>query len=432
MFACPSCATPVGASDRSCPACGSGLDIADSPTGTAPRPGAPVSSTPSPSPERTPSSGLRRPGGERFVPGTVLAGRYRITGLLGRGGMGEVYRADDLKLDQAVALKFLPHGLDADGGRLGRFYREVRVARQVSHPAVCRMYDVGEAEGHFFLSMELVDGENLASLLRRIGRLPPDKALDIARQLCAGPRRRAREGRPAPGPQARQPHARRPGERAHHGLRPGRPRRVAPRGGRAVGDPLLHVARAAAGTRGERPQRHLRARPRAVRAVHRPPRVPGQVAGRVRPQAPRRAADRALGPRGRPRPRGREGDPGLSREGAAPPPVLGARRLRDADRQRPARGGDRGGRDAVARARRGGGGGRGPASRGRLGPARRDPGRARARSPRRSRLPAGGAGPGRESRRPSSRTVRATSSAAWRRASPRSTTRGAFPWTGAT
>jgi serine/threonine-protein kinase len=125
-------------------------------------------------------------GGERFVPGTVLAGRYRIVGLIGRGGMGEVYRADDLKLEQPVALKFLPHGLDDDGARLARFYREVRVARQVSHPAVCRVYDVGEAEGHLFLSMELVDGENLASLLRRIGRLPPDKALDIARQLCAG------------------------------------------------------------------------------------------------------------------------------------------------------------------------------------------------------------------------------------------------------
>ena len=176
MFACPSCAAPVGPSDRSCPACGSGVDIAESPTGTAPRPGAPLSPTPSPGLERTPSGGARRPVGERFVPGTVLAGRYRITGLLGRGGMGEVYRADDLKLEQPVALKFLPHGLDADEERLARFYREVRVARQVSHPAVCRVYDVGEAEGHLFLSMEMVDGENLASLLRRIGRLPPDKA----------------------------------------------------------------------------------------------------------------------------------------------------------------------------------------------------------------------------------------------------------------
>jgi serine/threonine-protein kinase len=120
------------------------------------------------------------------VPGSILAGRYRIVGLIGRGGMGEVYRADDLKLEQPVALKFLPHGLDADEERLARFYREVRVARQVSHPAVCRVYDVADAEGHLFLSMELVDGENLASLLRRIGRLPTDKALDIARQLCGG------------------------------------------------------------------------------------------------------------------------------------------------------------------------------------------------------------------------------------------------------
>jgi serine/threonine-protein kinase len=116
----------------------------------------------------------------------VLAGRYRIVGLIGRGGMGEVYRADDLRLDQPVALKFLPSGVGADEDRLERFYREVRLARQVSHPAVCRVYDVAEADGHLFLSMELVDGENLASLMRRIGRLPADKALDIARQLCGG------------------------------------------------------------------------------------------------------------------------------------------------------------------------------------------------------------------------------------------------------
>jgi eukaryotic-like serine/threonine-protein kinase len=186
MLACPSCAAPLEASSRSCPACGSSFDISDSPTGTAPRPVTPLSPTPSPNRDLSPGGAARSTGGERFVPGTVLAGRYRIVGLIGRGGMGEVYRADDLKLEQPVALKFLPHGLDEDGARLARFYREVRVARQVSHPAVCRVYDVGEAEGHFFLSMELVDGENLASLLRRIGRLPPDKALDIARQLCAG------------------------------------------------------------------------------------------------------------------------------------------------------------------------------------------------------------------------------------------------------
>ncbi|HYB54170.1 MAG TPA: serine/threonine-protein kinase [Thermoanaerobaculia bacterium] len=121
-----------------------------------------------------------------FTPGTVLLERYRIIGLLGRGGMGEVYRADDLKLGQPVALKFLPTGLGRDPSRLERFYAEVRIARQVSHPNVCRVYDVGEVDGRNFLSMEFVDGEDLASLLKRIGRLPPDKALEIARELAAG------------------------------------------------------------------------------------------------------------------------------------------------------------------------------------------------------------------------------------------------------
>jgi serine/threonine protein kinase len=116
----------------------------------------------------------------------LLAGRYRIIALLGKGGMGEVYRADDLTLGQAVALKFLPEEAGRDEALLERFKNEVRIARRVSHPNVCRVYDVGEMDGHTFFTMEYVDGEDLASLLRRIGRLPEDKALDIARQLCAG------------------------------------------------------------------------------------------------------------------------------------------------------------------------------------------------------------------------------------------------------
>jgi len=116
----------------------------------------------------------------------MLAERYRIVGILGRGGMGEVYRADDLKLRQPVALKFLPVALTADPSRLDRFHHEVRVARQVSHPNVCRVYDIGEADGQHFISMEYVDGEDLASLLRRMGRPSQDKAIQIARQLCAG------------------------------------------------------------------------------------------------------------------------------------------------------------------------------------------------------------------------------------------------------
>jgi predicted Ser/Thr protein kinase len=122
----------------------------------------------------------------RFIPGDVVAGRYRIVGLLGRGGMGEVYRADDLKLAQPVALKFLAESLSSNGAALARFHREVSVARQISHRHVCRVYDIGEHAGMHFLSMEYVRGEELSSLLKRIGRLPLDKALETARQLCAG------------------------------------------------------------------------------------------------------------------------------------------------------------------------------------------------------------------------------------------------------
>jgi serine/threonine-protein kinase len=120
-----------------------------------------------------------------LAPGQIVAGRYRIVGLLGRGGMGEVYRADDLKLGTPVALKFLPRHVERDPAMLERFHAEVRTARQVSHPHVCRVYDISEVGGRHFLSMEYVDGEDLAGLLRRIGRLPPAKAIEIARQLCA-------------------------------------------------------------------------------------------------------------------------------------------------------------------------------------------------------------------------------------------------------
>ncbi len=121
-----------------------------------------------------------------FPPGTIFADRYRIVSPIGRGGMGLVYRADDLRLGQTVALKFLSRELSSDQTRLNFLYAEVRNARLISHPNICRVYDIGEHEGRTFLSMEYVDGEDLASLLKRIGRLPTQKALEISRELCAG------------------------------------------------------------------------------------------------------------------------------------------------------------------------------------------------------------------------------------------------------
>ena len=125
-------------------------------------------------------------GGERFAPGNMILDRYRIVGLIGRGGMGDVYRADDLTLGQPVALKFLSEKQAWSEELRKRFLEEVRLARDVSHPSICRVFDVGEVDGQIFLTMEYVDGEDLTSLLLRVGRLPSEKAIEIARQLCAG------------------------------------------------------------------------------------------------------------------------------------------------------------------------------------------------------------------------------------------------------
>ena len=121
-----------------------------------------------------------------FAPGTIFAGRYRIVALLGRRGMGEVFRAEDMKLGETVALKFLPESLVSHGEALELFHHEVKAARKIAHANVCRVHDIGEDQDVHYLTMEYIDGEDLASLLRRIGRLPQPKAIEIARQLCAG------------------------------------------------------------------------------------------------------------------------------------------------------------------------------------------------------------------------------------------------------
>ncbi len=162
------------------------IDYEATATYPSPLPPRPASSSPRPSSRISSVATEFLISEGRFLPGRLIAGRYRIIALLGKGGMGEVYRADDLTLGQAVAMKFLPDEATSSEGLLERFRNEVRIARRVSHPNVCRVYDVGEVDGQSFFTMEYVDGEDLASLLRRIGRLPEDKAVEIARQLCAG------------------------------------------------------------------------------------------------------------------------------------------------------------------------------------------------------------------------------------------------------
>jgi hypothetical protein len=204
MF-CGSCGAQVSPTGRFCISCGKPLDPDTSatllgdeasvegetilPAASTPRkqpssPSAPR--TPRPASAGSPLTSSDPIGGGRFTPGQIIAERYRVVALAGRGGMGEVYRAEDLKLTQVVAIKFLPEVLSQDASALARFHSEVRTARQVSHPNVCRVFDIGEADGVLFLTMEYVDGEDLASVVRRIGRLSPDKATEVARQICAG------------------------------------------------------------------------------------------------------------------------------------------------------------------------------------------------------------------------------------------------------
>ena len=175
---CPSCQSSVPENATCCPFCGAVI-------ATAFPSAQPDPDSDSDSPTVVVSARSEWLSGA-LAAGTVFAGRFRIISRLGAGGMGEVYRADDLRLGQSVALKFLSPELAANERALSLFESEVRLAREVTHPNVCRVHDIGEAEGRHFLSMEFIDGEDLASLLKRIGRLPGEKALEVARQLCAG------------------------------------------------------------------------------------------------------------------------------------------------------------------------------------------------------------------------------------------------------
>jgi tRNA A-37 threonylcarbamoyl transferase component Bud32 len=125
---------------------------------------------------------------ESLSAGTTIAGRYRIVSQLGRGGMGDVYRAEDLVLDETVALKFLRRSRLSDPAWRERFVREVQSARRITHPNICRVHDIHLDREHndAFISMAFIDGEDLGTLIRRIGRLPLETAIRIARQICVG------------------------------------------------------------------------------------------------------------------------------------------------------------------------------------------------------------------------------------------------------
>ena len=173
---CAKCEYENSPETRFCGGCGTKLTRPSS--ASSPSPSGPAAA---PSLTQTLQMGL-----QELQVGSMFAGRYLILGSLGRGGMGRVYRALDKKLDVEVAVKLLRPEIAADEGIIQRFKNELKLARMVSHPHVCRMYDFSEDQGTHFITMEYVPGEDLKTTVRRVGPLGLGKALSIARQVCEG------------------------------------------------------------------------------------------------------------------------------------------------------------------------------------------------------------------------------------------------------
>ncbi len=123
---------------------------------------------------------------EELTTGFTFAGRYQIIEEIGKGGMGKVYKAQDKKIKETVALKLIKPEIASDKKTIERFSNEMKFARKVSHRNVCRMYDLGEEKGSHFITMEYVPGEDLKGMIRMMGQLGAGKAISIAKQVCEG------------------------------------------------------------------------------------------------------------------------------------------------------------------------------------------------------------------------------------------------------
>jgi serine/threonine-protein kinase len=123
---------------------------------------------------------------KELTTGSTFAGRYQIIEELGKGGMGRVYKVYDTKIKEKVALKLIKPEIAADEQTIERFRNELRLARKIAHRNVCKMFDLGEADGAHFITMEYVSGEDLKTMIRMTGSLTIGATLSIGKQVCDG------------------------------------------------------------------------------------------------------------------------------------------------------------------------------------------------------------------------------------------------------
>ncbi len=163
---CPECNTDNPDTQKFCGECSTPLPSSDE-----------ISASPTKTLE-TPTDKLTR--------GTIFASRYEIIEQLGKGGMGEVYRVKDKKLDEEMALKVIKPEIAADKGMIERFKNELKLARKIAHRSICKMYDLNEEEETPYITMEYVPGEDLKSFIRKKGKLAEEETIAIAKQVCEG------------------------------------------------------------------------------------------------------------------------------------------------------------------------------------------------------------------------------------------------------
>jgi serine/threonine protein kinase/Flp pilus assembly protein TadD len=140
---------------------------------------------PSPGEISAPTKTIETPK-EELTTGTTFANRYQIIEELGKGGMGNVYKALDTKIKEKIALKLLKPEIASDKKTIERFSNELKFSRKIRHENVCQMYDLNEEKGTHYITMEYVHGEDLKRLIRKMGQMSPGQAISLAKQVCAG------------------------------------------------------------------------------------------------------------------------------------------------------------------------------------------------------------------------------------------------------